>query len=395
MNRRCGAGGMPWHALRFMPSLCFTQRQAEPLLPAIALNLVRFEYNYLESISMNQQLVCWCGNPQFTPFSSDYQRCTHCESLVWTGKGRSASEEPYRSGEVYYNRDYWFNHQTADLGLDDIETRARLDLPERCLYWLKFVLKYHLPPANVLELGSAHGGFVAMLRKAGYDAVGLEIDPWVVNFAQRTFNIPMLTGLVEEQQIEPASFDIIILMDVLEHLPDPQHTLEICTNLIKPDGLLVIQTPEVPTGKTYDGLIAEQHDFARMLIPQEHIHLFGKKGIAELCRRLGLQTLIFEPAFFLSQDQFFIASRVAASPQPPEIIEKHLLNSADGRIILALLDQDDRIKQLEGTLKAVEADHAERLRLIRQLEDILCKQDRIIRWLPHNILRRIVKLTKR
>lgn len=252
-----------------------------------------------------------------------------------------------------------------------------------------------IPPARALELGSAHGGFVALLQKAGFDAVGLEIDPWVVKYAQRTFNIPMLTGFIEDQQLEPASYDVIILMDVLEHLPDPQHTLEICMSLIKPDGLLVIQTPEVPTGKTYDGLLAEQHDFTRMLIPQEHIHLFGIKGVTELCRRLGFNELIFQPAFFPSQDQFFIASRIPSSPQAPEVIEKHLLNSADGRLILALLDQDKRINGLKEMLETIQSDHAERLRLIRQLEEILRKQDRIIRWLPHNILRRIVKSINR
>jgi hypothetical protein len=77
----------------------------------------------------------------------------------------------------FYGKNYWFTHQEGDLGLPNIITRARIDLPERCLYWLRTLLKYKLPPAKVLELGSAHGGFVALLQWAGFEAMGSEVSP--------------------------------------------------------------------------------------------------------------------------------------------------------------------------------------------------------------------------
>ena len=45
-------------------------------------------------------------------------------------------------------------------------------------------MKYRLPPANVLEVGCAHGSFVALMRLAGYEASGVEMSPWVVEFGQ-------------------------------------------------------------------------------------------------------------------------------------------------------------------------------------------------------------------
>ena len=77
----------------------------------------------------------------------------------------------------FYGSHYWYEHQVNELGLPDITVRSRSDLPERCVCWLRAVMKYHLPPAHVLELGSSHGGFVAMLRVAGYEAMGLETQP--------------------------------------------------------------------------------------------------------------------------------------------------------------------------------------------------------------------------
>ena len=211
------------------------------------------------------------------PFSPDYLRCTACESLVWVGKSDAPPGQGSLPDQAYYNREYWFSHQTDELGLKDIETRSRSDLPERCLYWLRTVMKYRLPPAQVLELGSAHGGFTALLQNAGYQATGLELDPWIADYARQTFGIRMLAGAVEEQKITPASLDIIVLMDVLEHLPDPQRTLEHCQGLLKPSGMLVLQTPEAPESVPYQDLIQEGHAFTRMLIPKEHLHLLAKR----------------------------------------------------------------------------------------------------------------------
>lgn len=336
---------------------------------------------------MNENPACWCGNTQCVPFSRDYLLCPECETLVWTGKGAVSSvNEP---GISYYNREYWYSHQTDELGLKDIQTRSRLDLPERCLYWLRIIMKYRLPPAKVLELGSAHGAFVALLQKAGYDAIGLEIDPWIVNYAGQTFGIHMLAGPIEEQDIIPASLDIIVLMDVLEHLPEPQRTLEHCLQILKPEGMIVIQTPMFPQLKTYHDLVNEGHAFLRMLLPKEHIHLFSRKAVEELARRLHLSALIFEPAFFPAHDMFFIASQVSFSAHSPEDLENHLLASPEGRFVLALLDQNDQLSELKRILGAVEADHAARLELINHLDEIIQKQNRILKWMPQNILRRL------
>src|SRR5512136_2035132 len=165
---------------------------------------------------MDQDVRCWCGNRELTPFTADYLRCPICETLVAAHAPASDITHVTDDDHQFYGREYWFSHQEKDLGFANIMTRARADLSERCLHWLRAMLKYKLPPAKVLELGSAHGGFVAMLRWAGFDATGLELSPWVVNFARRTFDAPMLLGPVEDQAIAQGSLDAIALMDVLE-----------------------------------------------------------------------------------------------------------------------------------------------------------------------------------
>ncbi len=98
-----------------------------------------------------------------------------------------------------YGKNYYLQHLQKDYGYPDLETRARADLPERCLHWLRTVLKFVPGPgARTLELGCGHGGFVAMQRWAGLDATGLELSPWLVGKAREWFGVPVLQGRLED-----------------------------------------------------------------------------------------------------------------------------------------------------------------------------------------------------
>src|SRR5262249_48778528 len=94
--------------------------------------------------------VCWCGNRDLSPFSPGYATCQSCVSLVSLEMVSldMCRQEITPVGEEnrdFYGREYWFSHQEADLGQPNIVVRARADLPTRCLYWLRAVLKYKLP----------------------------------------------------------------------------------------------------------------------------------------------------------------------------------------------------------------------------------------------------------
>jgi len=316
---------------------------------------------------MTTKLSCWCGNKSLHKFSEDYRRCSQCETLIWIGKNKFHSNTKPTGKDDYYGKGYWFDHQEKDLGLPNIKQRAREDLPDRCLYWLEHVLKYKLPPANVLEIGCGHGGFVKLLRDAGYEAKGLELDPWITKFAENTFNIPMFTGPIESQILDEDSYDILVLMDVLEHLPTPKRTIEFCLRLLKDNGLFVIQTPSYPDGKSLKDLDQKKHPFIDMMIPQEHFHLFSKQSIRKLFSDVGRMNVWFEPAFFPEHDMFFIASGKQIFPNKKEIVEEYLLSSPSSRVILGMFDQRNRLLKLNGDLLTIESERAEQVDIIDRL----------------------------
>jgi 2-polyprenyl-3-methyl-5-hydroxy-6-metoxy-1,4-benzoquinol methylase len=285
------------------------------------------------------------------PFNEDYLACTHCGTLV-SQVGLDPQQTQVTSDDQdYYGKEYWFGHQSAELGLPDIQVRARLDLPERCLHWLQTLLTFKLPPARVLELGCSHGGFVALLRWAGFDASGLEVSPWVVDYARKTFDVPMLLGGIEEQQLPDRSFDAVVLNDVLEHLPDPLGTLQHCVRLLKPDGMLLLQTPDYPEDKTHAEVAAERHPFLVYLdnkaVTIEHLYVFSKRGVQHMCNRLGCGVVHFETPMFPS-DMFFTASKCPLSRYTPEQIDRSLEARASGRMVQALLHLRSETKRIQG-----------------------------------------------
>ena len=295
--------------------------------------------------------VCWCGNSQLAGFSDNYGECRECGTLV-SLSGFTPEKHVVQDDEKdFYGKQYWLDHQQEKLGLPNIFQRSRNDLTERNLHWLKALLKYRLPAVDVLELGCSHGSFVALLQQAGYHATGLELSPWVADFGRDTFNVPILVGPIETQNLLPASFDVIALMDVLEHLSDPQATLQRCLKLLKPDGVLLIQTPQFKEGMSHEGMVGDNHPFLSLLQPKEHLYLFSDRSVTECFNRLGAEYISFEPAIFDCYDMFLAVSRLPMKTNTTDEIESMLLATPSGRFALALLDMDTKIKSLQSSIE--------------------------------------------
>jgi SAM-dependent methyltransferase len=308
--------------------------------------------------------ACWCASSNLISFNEDYFRCQSCDTIV----GRIQPENP----AAFYGPDYWTTRQTEHLGHPDIHQRARDDLSSRAVYWLKTLLNYKQPPGTTLEIGSGHGGFSALLQWAGFHATGLEPNPWVSQLAQTAFNIPTLTGSLAEQSLNPATFDVIILLDVLEHLPNPLETLRHCRKLLNSNGILLIQTPCAPPNTAVEKLEQTHSPFPQMLLPLEHLYLYTERGIEQLLTQTGFPHLTFEKALF-PYDMFLVGSTAPALAKTDPA--KTLLETPNGRFVLALLDlhqkwqkantnqhnQLEQINHLTSRLQEAETDRAARV----------------------------------
>jgi 2-polyprenyl-3-methyl-5-hydroxy-6-metoxy-1,4-benzoquinol methylase len=322
---------------------------------------------------------CWCGETALEGYSPDYLRCSRCASLV-------VAAPPDRPDQVedehssLYGLEY-FDAHAREMGHPPLEDRARLDLPERCAFWLETLLRFRPPPAATLELGCANGAFVALLTEAGYRATGLDLSPAVTAFVHRTFQVPVLTGRLEDQAIPPASLDVVAMMDVLEHLPDPVATLRQVAAALRPDGLLLVQTPRFDPDRTHAQLLAAGDPFLAQLKPREHLFLLSPRSAAALLAEAGFVHLQLVPAIFSQYDMSFVASRTPLVEQPAERGREALRRSRAGRAVEALLDARSLISRLreeqDGLRRAVgelERDRAAQAVQVQALERELERQ---------------------
>ena len=98
--------------------------------------------------------------------------------------------------------------------------------------------------ARVLDIGAGIGTFLSMGRdRFGWKVVGTEVSTSAVQVARKRHGLELLLGRAEDLSIPPGSFDLITLWHVLEHVPSPSRTLNLCHDLLRPGGLLAIAVP--------------------------------------------------------------------------------------------------------------------------------------------------------
>jgi SAM-dependent methyltransferase len=143
------------------------------------------------------------------------------------------------------------------------------------------LLRRHLPEGRVLDVGSAAGGFLVAARDH-YEAEGVEPDPGTSERA-RAAGLAVTTGTLESLDAPLGSFDAITMFHVVEHLDSPRAALSRTRELLRPGGVLVVETP------TVDCLwfrVAPSR--WRQLIP-DHYWFFSQTTLSELLRQCGFE----------------------------------------------------------------------------------------------------------
>ncbi|HSL45903.1 MAG TPA: class I SAM-dependent methyltransferase [Anaerolineales bacterium] len=110
------------------------------------------------------------------------------------------------------------------------------------------VLKKYLPleTARVLDIGCGGGLFLSMLKREGARVTGIELSDSRAHYAATRHNLDIHKYPIESdfwQKGYENHFDAVTLWDVIEHVNYPLQTLQAATNVLRPGGLLLIDTP--------------------------------------------------------------------------------------------------------------------------------------------------------
>ena len=318
---------------------------------------------------------CWCGETAAKDFTSSYAWCTACDTLVCRSSFGPGGVEVVDDARDFYGIGYWTHHQAEACGFPMLQERSRLDLPERCVYWLRSVLRFARPRGRLFEVGASHGGFLHLARLAGFDIDGIEMSPAVVEHARNTFGITLRSGTVERADLPRESQDVIVAFDVLEHLVDPCAALARLRLSLKPGGLLVVQTPDFPVAP-YETLSVRGDRFIEQLRAPEHQYLFSRRSVERLLSEAGFGDVVFQPPLF-DYDMFLIAGG-PGDRRSDDAIADDLMTRPGGRTTLALLElyaANEALRDVASDRQAVIDDLKqacdERLALIEKLDGVV------------------------
>lgn len=141
--------------------------------------------------------------------------------------------------------------------------------------------------AKVLDIGTAGGAFLEAANQFGYDAYGMEPSADLVARGQAR-GLKIEQGTIERHQFLPGSFDMVCLWDVIEHLPDPKFALSEVRKLLKPNGILLINYPDIGT---WQAKLAGKRFWWILSV---HLHHFTRRTIFDICARTGFHAFHFQ-----------------------------------------------------------------------------------------------------
>jgi 2-polyprenyl-3-methyl-5-hydroxy-6-metoxy-1,4-benzoquinol methylase len=223
-----------------------------------------------------------------------------------------------------YDEGYWKSTDPKVRGYADYARESALYL-KTFRKRMALVGRWLQPRARVLDVGCAAGYFLRVLKEHGHDVHGVELSHAIAKEAVAALgadrvHIGTLDDAVAAMDYRPASFDLVTLWDVIEHVPDPQSVLRRLRELVRPDGRLLLETQNVASR------------WARWLGPRwhhykhhEHLYHFTPATITRLLADCGFRVVDCGARYAGKYVSFgFLAERAGRLGRIPGLLAKPL-----------------------------------------------------------------------
>ena len=218
----------------------------------------------------------------------------HCDACT----ARFTQDVPTKEAiGPYYQSDAYISHSDTKEGLVN---RLYHQVREITLQSKRKLVQRASGKTNghLLDIGCGTGAFLNTMHLSGWTVKGLEPDPGARKVAATRYNLSVdpTDGLFA---LPPASYDVITLWHVLEHVHDLRPYIDHFRQLLKPDGTLFIAVPN------YTSLDAAHYGptWAAYDVPR-HLYHFSPKSMDHLLQPSGLRVTSLRPMWF---DSFYVS----------------------------------------------------------------------------------------
>jgi len=175
------------------------------------------------------------------------------------------------------------------------------------------VMPVHFPGARpVLDIGCGNGQRLLELQAAGCTQLtGIEPTQGAAEQARLATKAAIHTGLLEDAELQDDHFQLVILNQVLEHVPSPRDTLLRIHQLLCRGGELYLTVPNYGSG---EAALFGRHWYG-LQIPT-HLHHFTAEPLRRLLEEAGFEVVVWRTDTALGVTRSSIEAWCEANPSP-------------------------------------------------------------------------------
>jgi 2-polyprenyl-3-methyl-5-hydroxy-6-metoxy-1,4-benzoquinol methylase len=135
---------------------------------------------------------------------------------------------------------------------------------------------------RLLDVGCATGFLLDEARKYAWETHGVELSKWAVDYARNKFGLTNVSHTILKNAAYPSNyFDVVVLKDSIEHLIDPKSTLMEIRRILKPEGIICVNTPDISS------LISKILQARWWGLKQVHLYYFTRKSLYNMLNATG------------------------------------------------------------------------------------------------------------
>lgn len=138
---------------------------------------------------------------------------------------------------------------------------------------------------KLLDMGAGYGFFLEIAKQRGWDAHGTELTDEAVEHC-RAKGMTMFKGEFQDLNIAPETYDVIIFIEVLEHLNNPVEYISKAHKVLRPGGIFYLTTPNFNSFLRYR--LKEQYNVIEY---PNHLCYYTSKTLQKLFNDNGFDSL--------------------------------------------------------------------------------------------------------
>lgn len=176
--------------------------------------------------------------------------------------------------------------------------------------YLKKITKIEsLKNKKLLDVGCATGYLLEKAKQLGAEVHGVEYSRFASREAQKKFPNKVFSGFLEQANYKRSFFDVITLIDVIEHVENPIKQMREVKRILKQNGLIIVVTPNLES--LWSKLLKNKWTNLK----EEHIFYFTPSSLQLLIKKSGFEVL-FESVVTKYLTLNYIYSHFKSYPTP-------------------------------------------------------------------------------